>query len=572
MDLKHLKLLTVSQKIIVTVLCTLLFALFNILLSHFTLINIPYVSIRPQIIIPLLSGYLMGPIFGFIVGFLGNTLSDYICGYGFSFLFNWSIAYGLYGLMMGFFPQKNKKIISNKEFTNSFLFILLVNIVPAIFVFFIRILEPNVNPFDSFFKIGLPIIVSNMLVCALFFPLVLIYIQKIILNFEIKITLLIYYFSLISVLGVSAITIVILSSMNLLNNTINMLSLILYDLSIIPLVLINFIAFGISNNISQKLFKPLITITDTIKKMDGTTYDQKFDIKTGDELELLADAFNEMTDKINSTIIELKNSIDDRERLAAEKERINTELSIAHQIQTAMLPQSFPTFPNRTEFSISGYMTSAKEIGGDFYDFFLIDDTKLVFTIADISGKGIPAALLMMSSKEHIIDQVFSGSSLDAIFTEANHHLYANTAKGMFLTSFLGILDLKSGLLSFVNAGHNPPLLKHKNGSFEHLSIDANFVMAILPNYQYKQQTIKILPDDTLFLFTDGVTEAIDNQGHFFGDYRLQQALNSISNIDNYSSDSIIDQIQKKLADFTQNEIQHDDITMLCLKFHHLID
>lgn len=430
-------------------------------------------------------------------------------------------------------------------------------------------MEPGVDALQKFIGLGLPIVVSNTLVCTLLFPIVLMFLKKIELNFEIKITLLVYYFSLISVMAVFAATIGILYSMNLLNTDNQTFALIIYDLSIIPLVAINLIGFGISNAISQKLLNPLLIMTEDIKQMDGKSWDKKLDIHTGDELEVLATAFNEMIDKINDTMHKLWDNIAEKERLAAEKERTSTELNIAQQIQTAMLPDPFPTFPDRTEFSISGRMTPAKEIGGDFYDFFLMDDDKLVFIIADVSGKGVPAALFMMSSKEHIIDQVLTGLDVDEIFTRANHHLYKNTAEGVFLTTFLGILNLKTGILSFVNAGHNPPLLRRQNEKFESLNMDSGFVMSILPDVHYKRQTLKLNPGDTLFLYTDGVTEAVDKSGVFFQEYRLKKALNELPHYDDHSSEYILHQIRDFLSEFTQDAEQHDDITMLCLKFRH---
>jgi len=561
--------LSIPFKIMIALIMAFVYAALNILLADFSLVEVPYVSIRPQLILPLLSGYLLGPFYGFTVGFLGNAMSDMVTGYGIEFLLNRSVANGLYGLIMGFFPKNEDKIRTNRSFTIFFLYILLVNIVPAAYALLTRVVEPGVDALQKFVGLGLPIVVSNTLVCTLLFPIVLMFLKKIELNFEIKITLLVYYFSLISVMAVFAATIGILYSMNLLNTDNQTFALIIYDLSIIPLVAINLIGFGISNAISQKLLNPLLIMTEDIKQMDGKSWDKKLDIHTGDELEFLATAFNEMIDKINDTMRKLWDNVAEKERLAAEKERTSTELNIAQQIQTAMLPDPFPTFPDRTEFSISGRMTPAKEIGGDFYDFFLMDDDKLVFIIADVSGKGVPAALFMMSSKEHIIDQVLTGLDVDEIFTRANHHLYKNTAEGVFLTTFLGILNLKTGILSFVNAGHNPPLLRRRNEKFEPLAMDSGFVMSILPDVHYKRQTLKLNPGDTLFLYTDGVTEAVDKNGAFFQEYRLKKALNGLPHYDDHSSEYILHQIRDFLSDFTQDAEQHDDITMLCLKFRH---
>ena len=197
----------------------------------------------------------------------------------------------------------------------------------------------------------------------------------------------------------------------------------------------------------------------------------RVEVNTGDELEELAHSFQYMVSELNEYIQNLS-------RVTAEKERIGAELDVARHIQASMLPCIFPAFPERHEFDIYASMTPAKEVGGDFYDFFLVDDDHLALVMADVSGKGVPAALFVVIAETIIKNQALTGDPLDQVFDRANDQLCENNGEGLFVTAFMGLLDLESGSFTYVNAGHNAPLLRRKGGTYEYLQMDSGFVLA----------------------------------------------------------------------------------------------
>ena len=272
--------------------------------------------------------------------------------------------------------------------------------------------------------------------------------------------------------------------------------------------------------------------------------------------------FASLSDDINSTVITLKHYIDDA---AA---RIDKELEFAQTIQHSALPNVFPPYPNRTEFDIWAGMKTAKEVGGDFYDFYLIGEDKLAFLIADVSGKGIPAALFMMTSKTMLKNLAESGMEVNDVFTRANEQLCENNEAGMFVTAWMGILDLNTGLLSYANAGHNPPLVKHGDGKFEYLKSRAGFVLAGMDGISYRKNELQLEPGDIIYLYTDGVTEATDKNEKLYGDERLQNLLNGFTAD---SSEEICRAVKADVDRFVGEAPQFDDITMLCVEFNRKI-
>ncbi len=186
--------------------------------------------------------------------------------------------------------------------------------------------------------------------------------------------------------------------------------------------------------------------------------------------------------------------------------RIDKELEFAKNIQSSALPSVFPAFPQRKDFDIHATMHTAKEVGGDFYDFYITDGNILNFLIADVSGKGIPAAMFMMRAKTQLKSLTESGLSMDEVFTRGNNGLCEGNDAGMFVTAWQGGLNLETGLVSFANAGHNPPLVKHKDGSFEYLKSRAGLVLAGMEGLKYKEQELNLSAGDIIFLYTDGVT------------------------------------------------------------------
>ena len=217
--------------------------------------------------------------------------------------------------------------------------------------------------------------------------------------------------------------------------------------------------------------------------------------------------------------------VDDLTRMTAEKERISAELDVATQIQADMLPRIFPPFPDQTEFDIYATMNPAKEVGGDFYDFFLVDEDHLAVVIADVSGKGVPAALFMVIAKTLINNHARGGESLEQVFMNTNDQLCESNQEGMFVTACMGLLTLSTGKLEFVNAGHNPPLLKKAEGGFTYLKLKSGFVLAGMEHMKYRKCELSMEPGDVLYLYTDGVTEATDGENRLYGEERLKTVL-----------------------------------------------
>ncbi len=228
-----------------------------------------------------------------------------------------------------------------------------------------------------------------------------------------------------------------------------------------------------------------------------------------------------------------------------------------------MLPNIYPAFPDRREFDIFASMDPAKEVGGDFYDFFLVDDDHLCMVMADVSGKGVPAALFMMASKIILANNAMSGKSPAQILTDTNAAICSNNRVEMFVTVWLGILEISTGRLTAANAGHEYPVVKHPDGSFGLYKDKHGFVVGGMNGVRYREYEMKLEPGSRLFLYTDGVPEATDAEGKMFGTDRMIAALNAAEG----DSKQIVGQVGKAVEDFVDHAEQFDDITMLCLEY-----
>jgi len=308
--------------------------------------------------------------------------------------------------------------------------------------------------------------------------------------------------------------------------------------------------------LSRLINRPLGQLTSGVAELGGGDLNKQIEIHTRDEFGTLAAAFNKMT-------VELKEYINNLSHVTAEKERIGAELNIATQIQSHMLPYIFPAFPDRAEFDIYAAMLPAREVGGDFYDFFLIDENKLAVVIADVSGKGVPAALFMVITKTLIKSNALSGKAPREVFETVNNLLCESNEAGMFVTAFMGILDIPSGIFTYVNAGHNPPLLKRVDGEFTWLPVRRGFVLAGMGDIFYKQDEIRLNPGDTVFLYTDGVTEAADGENNLFTATRLLTVSNASKDCE---PKELLLSIKGEIDKFANSAEQADDITMLALK------
>lgn len=267
--------------------------------------------------------------------------------------------------------------------------------------------------------------------------------------------------------------------------------------------------------------------------------------------------FMSLSSGINTTVGALKDTIEEV------KQRNAQDLATAKTIQESALPREFPPYPYIDKFDIYASMKTAKEVGGDFYDFFLIDDDKLGFVIADVSGKGIPAALFMMTAKTQIQTYMETGMSLGEAIDAANHQLCIGNDAGMFVTVWVGILEYETGLLTYVNAGHNPPLILH-DGIWERVSDVSGMPLGLFDGMPYDAFTRQLEVEDVLYLYTDGVTEAMDAQGNLFGDDRLEDTLYTFAHM---NARSIGVGVRRAITDYTKDAEQSDDITMLILKY-----
>ena len=323
------------------------------------------------------------------------------------------------------------------------------------------------------------------------------------------------------------------------------------------LALIIFCVVLMVRRFSRRLTAPLTALGQDVQTISGGNLDYRAEIRSNDEIGDLAGSFNSMA-------ASLKQHIENLTAVTAEKERIGAELDVATHIQKSMLPCIFPAFPERKEFDVYATMNPAKEVGGDFYDFFMVDDTHLAVVMADVSGKGVPAALFMVIGKTLIKDHTQPGKSLGEVFTDVNNMLCDSNSEGLFITAFEGVLDLVTGEFRYVNAGHEPPYLCKQGESFEAYKIKAGFVLAGMEDLRYREDSLQLSPGDRIFLYTDGVTEATDGANQLYGSERLHRVLNA--NLD-AGPEALLPAVKADVDQFVGDAPQFDDITMLCLAY-----
>ena len=300
--------------------------------------------------------------------------------------------------------------------------------------------------------------------------------------------------------------------------------------------------------IKRVIISNLEKINDTLGRITKGDLNVTVDVRTSHE-------FSSLSDDINSTVTTLKRYI------AEAAARIDKELEYAKQIQLSALPTNFP---ENEEFEIYAQMIAAKEVGGDFYDFYKLNDTTVAFLAADVSGKGIPAAMFMMTAKTIIKDLAESGMAVNDIFTKANEKLCENNESGMFVTAWMGILDLTTGNMQFANAGHNPPVLKRANGAFEYLKTRAGFVLAGMEGVRYRAGELTLYPGDRLFLYTDGVPEATNTENKLYGEDRLLTFMNQNARV---AATAFLPALKANIDEFVGEAPQFDDITMLMFDY-----
>ncbi|MBR6328006.1 MAG: SpoIIE family protein phosphatase [Alphaproteobacteria bacterium] len=326
------------------------------------------------------------------------------------------------------------------------------------------------------------------------------------------------------------------------------LCVLLSVLLICTIFIVSVLYFVLKRNINE----PISKLTEIAQKISHGDVDETIRLDKPSELAQLASAFNKMKTDIKAHLLAIA-------KISSEKEKMESELAIAKTIQASALPIDFP---KNEYFELIASMTPAREVGGDFYDFFAIDEKHYAFVIADVSDKGITAALYMMSAKTAIKNMLQAGYPIKDAISKANDTLCDNQA-GMFVTAFIGILDLSTGEVEYVNAGHCPPLYKTQSG-YQYLEVNRNIILGVRPHYQYESRKLTLKSGERLFLYTDGITEAQDKTFKMFGEERLLKILNQ----KDMSLFDTLDHVYKSVKGFVKKAPQSDDITMLIFEFH----
>ncbi len=332
-----------------------------------------------------------------------------------------------------------------------------------------------------------------------------------------------------------------------------LIKMIVISFAIIGLTIIVYIFF-----VRSMVTNPIGQLTEFTEEITSTNAfeGKRIDIETGDEIESLSQSFNFMLEELEEYIHNLA-------KITAEKERIGAELDVARHIQGSMLPCIFPAFPERHEFDIYATMTPAKEVGGDFYDFFLVDDDHLALVIADVSGKGVPAALFMMISKTLIKSATQNGLSPKEVLEKVNNQLCESNDAEMFVTVWLGIMEISTGKMKCANAGHEFPAIMHSGGDWELYKDRHGFVLAGMENSKYREYEIDLKQGDRIFVYTDGVAEATDINNNLYGTDRMIDALNRAKD---KRCGELLKYIHEDIDTFVGEADQFDDITMLTLE------
>ena len=331
--------------------------------------------------------------------------------------------------------------------------------------------------------------------------------------------------------------------------------------NILILLVVLIVAAGMASaySITKRIIDPLNTITRRVASLGvrNRQFMMEEVYATGDEIEVLAESFAKQSARTMLYIDQIK-------RVTAEKERIGAELDMASKIQASQLPRLFPPFPDRHEFSLYASMTPAKEVGGDFYDFFMIDRDHIAFVMADVSGKGVPAALLMMVARLLIKSSLQNGMSPGEALASVNSQLCEGNDQGFFVTVWTAVLEISTGECSAANAGHEHPALCRAGGSYELVIYRHSMPVGTVPDIPFKEHSFQMNPGDSFFVYTDGVAEAANEQNELYGTERMLRALNSEPDA---PPEQVLETLMRDIDRFVDGAEQFDDITMLCFRY-----
>ena len=331
--------------------------------------------------------------------------------------------------------------------------------------------------------------------------------------------------------------------------------------NILILVVVLIVAAGMVSafSIAGRITDPLNTITRRVASLGVRNRQFRMEdvYRTGDEIEVLAESFAKQSARMRLYIDQVK-------KVTAEKERIGAELDMASRIQGSQLPRLFPPFPDRKEFSLYASMTPAKEVGGDFYDFFMIDDDHMGFVMADVSGKGVPAALLMMVSRVLIKSTMQNGKGPAETLKSVNNQLCEGNDADFFVTVWLAVLEISTGKGIAANAGHEHPALRRADGSYDLIVYKHSMPVGAMRDLPFREHEFQLNPGDSFFVYTDGVVEATDADKELYGSDRMLQALNRNPDA---QPEQMLANISQDIDRFVDGTEQFDDITMLCFRY-----
>ncbi|MCR5127954.1 MAG: SpoIIE family protein phosphatase [Lachnospiraceae bacterium] len=328
---------------------------------------------------------------------------------------------------------------------------------------------------------------------------------------------------------------------------------------IIAMVVFCFIFYG---QMERRLVNPINNLNDVIRHFVSEQMKEgkvlECDISTGDEIEELADSFSKMS-------VELKDYMENFTTVTKEKERIGAELNVAQKIQEDMLPRIFPPYPERKDFDVYASMDPAKEVGGDFYDLFLVDENHIALTVADVSGKGVPAALFMVITKTLLKNRTMMGGAPSQIVADVNNQLCEGNEAEYFVTLWFAIVDLTTGDGIAVNAGHEHPILKKKDGDYVLIKYRHSPPIGTMPDFSFEQRRFRMEPGDLLFVYTDGVPEAMNANEELYGTDRLIEVLNQNKDA---GPEELLPSVKDDIDAYVGAAPQFDDLTMLAFRLN----
>jgi sigma-B regulation protein RsbU (phosphoserine phosphatase) len=311
--------------------------------------------------------------------------------------------------------------------------------------------------------------------------------------------------------------------------------------------------------IARSITRPLTVLAGATESIATGNLDVAIpEIGTGDEVGKLAQSFDYMKRSLKQYIADLTET-------TAAKERIESELQIAHDIQMGILPKIFPPFPEMPEFDLHAALEPAREVGGDLFDFFFLDDDHLCFNVGDVSGKGVPASLFMAITKTLIKTKAAGDVPPEIILDRVNNDLSADNPSLLFVTLFLGILDIRNGTVEYCNGGHNPPYIIRANGEIEALQLTGGIALGVVEDFSFQSKRIALNEGDTLFIYSDGVTEAMNSEHELFSEARLEAELNRLRDL---PVDGIITGVMEAIRRFSGDEPQTDDITVMVIRYN----